>query len=232
MKHILHCLLLGLTTTAVLAEGTRTCRILFLGAPDGAPESLCLYDGTTAQMVELPRMNLSPVYQISSAAQAVQMLAEPPATGAGPRPEAPAANLSAEMTDFYLLVTTAPGNPVAPVSLQVIDANPTKFHKGQMLWFNLTANSVGGKVGSEDLVMPPNSRAIVKQPASGNEDYHVNLTYRMPGKEPLYPLCETKWLHDTRSRSLFFVISEKGSRTPRVLGFSDYRADREVGKNP
>ena len=53
-----------------------------------------------------------------------------------------------------------------------------------------------------------------------------------PATSDCYPLCETKWLHDTRSRTLFFVVSQPGSRTPRVLGFPDYRDAPEKKETP
>ena len=41
-------------------EGARrTCRVLFLGAPEGAVEKAWLHDGRSGQEVELPQMNLS-----------------------------------------------------------------------------------------------------------------------------------------------------------------------------
>ena len=92
-----------------------------------------------------------------------------------------------------------------------------------MLWFNLTKLPVGGTVGSGKLVIKPGARVILEPPAAGNLDYPVNLVFRIPGDEQVYPLCETKWHHDPRSRSVAFIIAEQGSRAPRVLVFLDYR---------
>ncbi|MCF7674989.1 MAG: hypothetical protein K9N23_06515 [Akkermansiaceae bacterium] len=39
----------------------------------------------------------------------------------------------------------------------------------------------------------------------------------------LYPLYETKWLHDLRSRNAVFIIAQVGCRTPRIIGFPDFR---------
>lgn len=226
---LLFCLL-GLVST--LAAAPRTCRILFLGAPDGAPETLQLFDGTTSQEVELPRMNLSPVYKLPSGPLTVRMLTAAPAKPADVSPDAPKAVVPETVGDFYLLVSTDPANKIAPVRFQVIDVDPAKFSVGQMLWFNLTPNSVGGLVGSEKLAMAANSRTILKAPARESGDYNVKLTFRMPNNERLYPLCETKWQFDSRARTIFFVIAQDGNRTPRVLGFPDYREPAESTVNP
>ncbi len=227
MRHliILLCLLPALALGQ--SKSARTCRILFLAAPDGAPDKLQLFDGTASQEVELPRMNLSPVYQLPSGPLVLRMLLAAPATLETVDPNAPRVVVPEGVTDFYLLVSSDLDNQVAPVKLQVIDANVAQFRKGQMLWFNLTPNNIGGRVGSENLAMSPNSRTILSAPASANEDYLVNLSFRMPNNDRLYPLCETKWLHDPRSRTVLFVVAQEGVRTPRVLGFPDYR---EVGK--
>jgi hypothetical protein len=140
-------------------------------------------------------------------------------------PDAPKAVIPEATADFYLLVSSDPANKVAPVRLQVIDANPNQFKKGQMMWFNLTGNSIGGQLGTEKLAMAANSRTIVNAPASGNEDYNVNLSFHLPGDERLYPLCETKWRHNPRARSVFFVITQQDSRIPRIVGFPDSRED-------
>lgn len=209
------------------SDSKRTCRILFLSAPPEAPQTLQLFDGTTSREVELPRMNLSPVYDLPAGPLVLRMLQVAPDKPELVNPDAPKVTLGEKITDFYLLVSSDPENKVAPVRLQVINASSTDFKKGEMLWFNLTPNSVGGKVGSEKLAMKPNSKVILKAPASGNEDYPVNLTFMMPGNERLYPLCETKWLHDPRSRSILFIFAQKGSRTPRVMGFPDYREEEK-----
>jgi hypothetical protein len=204
-------------------QNARTCRILFLGAPAGAPETLLLFAGNSAQKVELPQMNFSPVYKLPAGPLVLRMAATAPEKPELIHPQAPKASLAETVTDFYLLVTSDPANSVVPVKLQIIDADSARFRKGQMLWFNLTPNSVGGTVGSTQLKMAGNSRTILDAPASGSEDFPVNISFRMPGNDRLYPLCETKWQHDPRSRTVLFVVAQPGGRTPRILGFPDYR---------
>lgn len=212
---------------------TRTCRILFLSAPDDAPETLFLFDGANAQEVELTRMGFSPTYKISAGASALALLpAAPPDPGkAGTAPVVPAgaptATLGASVRDFYLLVSSDAANKVAPVRMQVINANQEDFKRGQMLWYNLTQTKVGGIVGSRKLVIAPNSRLILDAPAPGKEDYHVDLHFLPPGKEETEPLCETNWSHDPRSRGVFFILMPEGRLIPRIVGFSDFR---EVSK--
>lgn len=220
-------LLLPAIALGQVEKSKRAFRVLYLGAPANAPESLLLFDGTSSQEVELPQMNLSPIYNLPSGPLTIRMLTTAPEKPELVDPKAPNAKVAESVTDFYLLVSSDPENTVAPVKLQVINANSTTFRKGQMLWFNLTPNSIGGKVGSSQLRMTANSQTILDAPASGNEDYQVNISFRIPGKDHIYPLCETKWLHDPRSRTVLFVVNQNGGRTPRIMGFPDYREEEK-----
>lgn len=232
MRLILLTLLSLLPALPAVAQGKRTCRILFLEAPENAPRTLHLFDGTNTLEVELPRMNFSPTYPISSSATAIALLPAPPADPTAIPAGAPTARLAETVTDFYLILSHDPANAIAPVRIQLIDANPTRFRTGQMLWFNLTPNSVGGTLGSQKLNLAANSRAIIDAPANSAEDYLVNLAYRIPENPNLYPLCETKWLHDPRSRSVYFIFNTPGVRTPRILGFHDFRQPEKPAANP
>ena len=217
--------LLALAAT-LRAAPERTCRILFLAAPEGAPETLHLYDGKTSRPVELPRMNLSPVYPLPPGDITLRMLAEAPTETKPADPAAPSAKIAAAITDLYLLVTADPANRAMPVKLQVINAGTDVFHNGQILWFNLTPNRIAGSLGERSIAFEPNSRVILDSPAAGNDDYAVNLTYTLPDNPRIYPLCETRW-HDTPdSRGLFFIFTQPGVRTPRVVGFPDTRAGK------
>ena len=217
--------LLLLLPAAALAQQApkHTCRILFLDGPDNAPEKLQLFDGSKSREVDLPRMNFSKVYQLPAGPLELRLLPAPPADPAKLPPGAPTAAVAGDIADFYLLVTSDPANTVAPVRMQVINAGADKLKPGQMLWFNLTRNPVAGTLGSEKLTIQPGTRATLNAPATGNQDYQVNLSFRIPGNPRIYPLCETKWRHDPRSRSVAFIITEQGSRSPRVLVFPDYR---------
>ena len=236
MRAALFLLILSLVATAA-ENSTRTCRILFIAAPESALKTLFLFDGRKAQEVELTRMGFSPIYKISPEAVSLALLpAAPPAstttaTGAAAviPAGAPAAGIAASIRDFYLIVSSDAANKVAPVKIQVVDADAEHFKPGQMLWFNLTQNKVGGIVGTRKLAINPNSRLILDAPSSRLEEYHVNIQFVAPGKERPEPLCETNWLHDPRSRSVLFILQPPGSNIPRIQGFPDFRdADPEM----
>ena len=217
----LFCLIPDLVTAQFKAA--RSCRIVFASAPADAPEKLQLFDGTSSQEVELPRLNLSPVYKLPAGPLVVRLLPAAASKTRDVSPDAPKVTVPEAVIDFYLIVTSDPSNQIAPVKLRVVDASPKGFPKGRMIWFNLTANTVNGKVGTQELSLGSNARVVVELPTTTGGDYPVNLTFRLPGNEMDYPLCETKWTHDGLPGTLFILVMESGDRTPRVVAFPDLR---------
>lgn len=209
---------------AAPSKGARTCRILFLSAPDNAPKTIFLSDGTSIQKVALPSMNLSDVYLLGAGDVTLRMFTKPPAEGQPLPEQAPKVKVAEAVNDLYLLVASDPSNPIAPLRMQVIDANPANFRAGQMLWFNLTPFTVGGQVGTNKLNMKPNSRLIADAPASGYEDFPVRLGYLPAADKRAEPFCSTSWRHDPTVRSVVFVIKPEHGRAPRVTGFVDSRS--------
>jgi hypothetical protein len=229
-------LFLSITSIGILFPATaqeksaRTCRILFLAAPADAPKTIFLSDGTTSQEVDLPSMNLSKVYPLAAGEITLTMHKALPEANV-PLPEtAPKAKVAETLRDLYLLVASDPTNKTAPVRFQVIDANVDGFRNGQLLWYNLTRDRIGGKIGSQTLELLPNSKVILKAPSSATGDYNVNIGYLPAGAKRSEPICETVWIHDPKIKNIIFVLPVPNSRIPRIMGFPDYREATEESK--
>lgn len=202
----------------------RTCRIVFLNPPANAPKKLYLFDGATSQEVELPKMNFSDVYVVASGDVTLRLLTAPVSKVEEVPAGAPIGKVAAGIEDFYVIASTDPKNQVVPVQLQIIDASAQKFRRGQMMWYNLTANPVGGKLGSQTLALKGQSRAITDAPTSGKEPYDVSLSYTLPNDKRLYPVCETKWVHDPDTRTVVFLFGGANGGVVDLIGFKDFRA--------
>lgn len=205
------------------APAKRTCRLLFLNPPPGAPTEAYLYDGTKSQKVELASMNLSDIHPVAEGATALRLLAAPVEKPEQVPADAPAAKIGETVTDFYLIVSSDPANKILPMRLQVINAGDGKFNNGQMMWYNLTGNRIGGVLGKQKLDLAANSRSVMEAPAAGAGDFDVQLFYARPGDSKAYPICRTKWMHDPRSRMLMFVYGGSNGTAPQVTGFKDFR---------
>lgn len=229
MKPLTILILLSLCLNSFAQEAKKkTCRILFLERPSSAPAKLHLFDGATSREVELPGLNFSPVHELPAGTLMLTLLPSPPADPEKLPSGAPATRVPENVIDFYLIVTSDPENKVAPVRMKVIDAGQAEFRRGQILWFNLTDLTVRGSLGTEKLMIKPQSKFLMNAPAKGSEDYPVNLGYRGIDNGLWYPICETRWSHDPRSRSLGFLFMQGTSRTPRVQVFPDFRNEPEA----
>ncbi|MFC7335947.1 hypothetical protein ACFQY0_02055 [Haloferula chungangensis] len=212
-----------------IANAQRTCRILFVGDRKDAPQEVTLFDGKGFQKVELPTMNLSPVYEVAAGEVSLRLLKEQVESPELIPSGAPGAKLSESAGDFYLLVSNDPANKLLPLSMKVVDADFSRFRMGEMLWFNLTNNRIGGKLGDEKLDLKPNSRLISKAPTDKAGNFPVELYYQRPGDKDVWPLCETKWIHNPNGRVVMFVIPEEGVRVPRLMGVPDFRKQEKKG---
>jgi hypothetical protein len=220
-------LLLSLGSILPAQENVRTCRILFLNAPQQAEGQYYLFDGKTSQPVTLPRLSFSPVYKLRPGDVKIWMLPKP----IGKAEEIPAGSpeviLNANTRDLYLLITTDPDNHVLPLRMQVVNANYDKIRLGEMLWFNLTQKHIAGKVGKSSLHLVPGGSALIGKPATSPEDYPVEIYFRVPEDKRTHPLIESQWYHDPRSRFVVFVFDEGRRRAPRIMSFSDFRIPEE-----
>ena len=201
----------------------RTIRILFLNAPADAPRKLFLYDGQTSQQVEMSHMNLSIPYNISTDSRDLILLKNAVDSSEEVPKKAPRVTLPQHMSDAYLICLSDPGNEVAPVKVYAVDATMDKFNLGQMAWFNLTPHSIVGKIGDQKIDLSPESKAIIDKPMAKHGSYPVILSYVMKGDPSVWPICQTRWQHNPKSRQLVFVFNEGNQRLPRIRGFEDIR---------
>lgn len=214
---------LSLLSFLAAQEEAHTCRTIFLNGPQGDSGPYYLFDGEVSHKIELPRLYLSPVYELRPGNLELRLL-DAPVEDLEDIPEgAPAARVPAGTTDFYLIVTRDPTNEVMPMRLQVINASADRIGRGEMLWFNLTPKAIAGKVGSETLQLGAKKSVLVKEPARDRGGYSVELYFRVPDDDRTHPLIESQWRHDPRTRSIVFVYDEGKRRAPRIMAFSDFR---------
>ncbi len=214
-----------ITFTHAQEAPQRTCRIVFLDRPADAPKTLHLFDGTTSQEIELPGMNLSPVYKLASGNINLRLLPDKVEDPKTISPDAPSVEIPETYTDFFLIISSDPDNKIAPVSIKAFNPANEAFKLGQILWINLTNKTITGKIGDQVLSLNPNSSAVVEAPRSDRGDYSVILNYLIEGKSDPYAICETQWQHNPASRAVVIVTSNQGRKAPRVSSYSDFRQD-------
>lgn len=182
-----------------------------------------LFDGKDSHRSTLPSNNLSPVMALPTGeltlAMAPDEVGEP---GALP-PDAPQLKIPESATDFYILVTPDPGNPVLPVKMELVDPGGGGLKPGETLWFNRTDHQIVAKLGDAELLVKPQARAISTKPAPENGYYKAEFEYRVNGEGPLAPITEQSWWHDAGSRHLGFIVGT-GNRLPKIYFYRDFRS--------
>ena len=182
-----------------------------------------LLAGVGLEVEQLPGLLPACVYDLPAGKLDIALVPTPVSNPKDVSPEAPKATIEASATDVYLVITSEPANLIAPVKIQVVDATQESDTKGRMIWFNLTSNTVKGKVGTQELSLGPNVELVLPLPAEKAGEYPVDLMFQIPDKDADYPLCETKWSHDGLDSNLFVIVVKSDSRTPRIMAFPDHR---------
>jgi len=232
ITYLIFVALLTLFTQSYAQDATkRDCRILFLERPAIAPKSLHLFDGSTSQQVDLPNMNLSAVYKISSNTTQLKLLQEKVDDPEAISPDAPTVEIPAEYSNILLIISSDPENKIAPVKLTAINLN---FKIGQTLWINRTDKTIEGKLGEQVLSLEPDSSKIIDAPL-GNQNtptsgyFEASFTYRIQGSDVSSPISEQQWWHDANSRHIG-VIANSGGKLPKINFFRDFRDPEPAGK--
>lgn len=205
----------------------RSCRVLFPERPGDAPKKLYLFDGLESQEVVLPKMNFSPTYELPGGPLRITFLTEPVVYPNLPPPGAPSITIPETLTDIYLIVQADRSNEIVPVRMNVIDAGSGRLRNGQMLWINTTDKTIGGFLGSDEIMVGKHSRMVSDPPLKKAGYYTVRLGYHNEEDGRAYPICQTKWRHDPRSRNVAFVLAKPGVRTPRILVYADFRRQQK-----
>lgn len=205
----------------------RNCRIVFPGRPADAPKRLHLFDGTSSQEIELPSMNLSPVYNLPAGAMHLKLLTSKPEDSESVPPDAPSIEIPENYHDFYLIVSRDPENKIAAVKLKAINIETANLKLGQTLWINHTDQTIEGKLGDRILSLGPDSSKILDAPFINKSEptrgyYHASFTYQVRDKETFEPITEQQWWHDATCRHLGF-IEHSGGKLPKIYVFRDFR---------
>lgn len=221
-------LLLLLATAGVLAAAptakkaaSRTCRIVYLSAPETLPAKVLLHTGDKAVPVEMPTKNLSPVYPLPDGDITVKLLTTEPAENVAPPVDAPSAAIPEGIRDCYLVVTRQDGE--APLKIRVVGANLDTFPVGKMLWINLTPVRIEGTLGESELVIQPDATEMVGAPVADFSSYRVKLGFLSPETKRVEPLVASLWRHNPEVRSVVFVVTKPETNMPRFVSFHDER---------
>jgi hypothetical protein len=221
------------TATCLLAGAfpayARTCRIIYPDRPQSSPKLAHLFDGSKSREVTLPSMNFSEVIRLPNGEISIALTTDEIVNPELLPSNAPKLRIPEKVNDFYIILTPDPDNSYLPVTMNLADAGEGKIRSGETLWFNYTAHRIVAKLGDAEMSVDPKGRSISKAPAKESGYYAAQFAYQVQGEGPLARITEQNWWHDSKSRSVAFII-ETGGRLPRIFAFRDFREAIEPAK--
>jgi hypothetical protein len=203
-------------------EKERTCRVVFLERPNGAPETAHIFDGATSHEVRLSTRNLSRVIKLhgSEGGMVLGMTPDPVPDPENFPKDAPTVKIPARMTDFYLVVVSDLKNKILPVRMLLVDASDGKLNTGETLWINFSKYRVAGKLGKESLMIPAKAKVVGKAPLRTSGYYEASFLYQPNSKSKFLPVMKKSWWFDATSKNLGFIINT-GNKLPKIFMFRD-----------
>lgn len=200
----------------------KSCRVVFPQHPRDAPQEVHLFDGTDSRKIQLPGMNFSDVIRLPEGNLVLSMTPDAVSDPAAISKDAPQAKIPADMTDFYLVVLSDPGNTTMPMRMLPIHAGDEHLKPGQTLWVNLTAHRIEGELGETSLTIPPNGNVVGAAPLRSSGYFKAKFRYQPGGSGDFLPVMQKSWWFDPQSKNLGFVF-ESDIGFPRIFTFRDQR---------
>ena len=205
-------ILLGLAASA----SSRTVSAIYFRAPQGAPEKVHVYLPEKPLVLDLPKMNLSDPVSLPGEDLVLRISARPLAKDQ-PVPEGtPSVSVPAAWSEVILLFAPNPKDTVNPFTVTALNASLDKFKPGEMLLFNRSNATVGGKLGNRSLKVGPGLSEKIEPPVSEDGDYPVVLGYALAGEKEAKPLANTTWRHQSDRRRILFVIPDQERGVPAI----------------
>ncbi len=224
MKYITAITLLVLTCYQLgqaAADQKRTCRLYLLEPAPEAPREAYLFDGTSSHEVRLSTKNFSAVIEVPAGDISLVMTPNQIQAQDDLPTAAPAAQVTAGVVDFYLLVTANPDNDTLPVKLEVIPIT-AEFEPGETLWLSFFEHTINAQLGAKSLAIPPLERVISAPPLQQGGYYQAQFHYLPQHSDQPLQTAKKSWWFDPSSRYLGFIL-DQGTRLPKIFAIRDKR---------
>ncbi|NQX00787.1 hypothetical protein HQ447_09005 [bacterium] len=216
-----HLLFAAAAITALsLSASARSLTAIYFRGPENAPKQVYLNSPAGSFALPLPRTNLGGFIKIPAGDLTLQVTLEAPGKDHPLPANAPTVSVPAAWTDVILLFAHNPKDPVFPFVVSALNTSLSNFKPGEMLFFNRTDTTIGGKIGDRTLKVAPGQSAKIESPVTAEGDYPVSIGYVPAGAEKAKPLALTSWRHEAAVRQLFFILPETDRGIPRIWSVS------------
>lgn len=210
---------LAALTSPVSAREVRT---IYLPGSGGPLSKVHLIGAKVHLELELPPRNLSSAVEIPKGDLQLVALSKPPASPEDIPQGAPQILIPESWQRCILIFLGDPGNPVFPARIIPVNAGGVGFPKGTTRVYNLTDATIGGKFGTERILVKPGKTETFDAPMRDFGSYPVAIDCILKDDAAPRALCRSNWQHDPEARQILFVVAQKGQPLPRVWSVLDH----------
>ncbi|MEO0040269.1 MAG: hypothetical protein RIS38_1217 [Verrucomicrobiota bacterium] len=215
------CLLVLVAGLAAAPEASspRALRLVYVQAPENAPEKVFLVAGKVTKEIDLPRLSVS-TSRLDLPAGPVRVFAATQApTRDNPLPsDAPFVDIPETLGS--VLVVLLPNGKSGPLGFQML---PVEFSQkavpeGAVMWFNLSDRTIFAKHGSSQAAVAPRRSGTVVPSGKSGDSYQVMVDLAPEaGESETVPFLRARWTKEARRRDLLFVVADTDRRFPRII---------------
>ena len=197
--------------TCIYAE--RTAQFLYFKASSDAPKTAYLYQNSAEALeIELPGINFSPTVKLSAQAEQIVLLPKLLAEGEEMPEAAPRVKIALEWQKILFLVFENKNNPVMPIEVKAINADPKNFDKGDTLFVNFTDKNIGGTLGGEKFLLKAKAKKMFKTSRPHDTDFAAKLDFFDEYKKKKVRFIRQTWRHNALQRQVMFIYQPVGSK--------------------
>ena len=180
------------------------------------PLDLYYKDGEEVKELVLPRMNLSPKYEVPTDREIILGLKD----SEGNFVPKYKMTFPENLKNGVLLMLTPEEGEFCKFLLLKFDLQDVDF--GETLIYNSTRKYIVGKMGEQEVQVAPQKRLKVKdEDVDEKKAYTVSL--KVGDGKTFRPLCRNVWVKNPNARRIGFVITDRVTKRTRILCFPELR---------
>jgi hypothetical protein len=210
-----------LLTLMVSSGAAREVRAIYLAGPGQALSKAHIVGENVDLELDLPQRNLSPPVDIPRGDLQLVALPEPLPAGAEIPAGAPKILIPASWQRCILIFLGDPRNSVFPARIIPVNGAGENFPLGSTLVYNVSNYTIGGKFGSQRLVVKPGQTELFGEPIPEFGSYRVAIDFIAEKDTEPTALFRSKWQHYPEARQILFVVPQIGQERPRIWGVLD-----------
>lgn len=197
----------------VSTQAARHAKIVYFDFPGKTPEKVYVYNNSGGSTdVRLKHKALSESFKVAATTTQLAFLETSELPESAALKTAPRVKIPESWNNIIILAFADPSNKTYGIKLKAINADPSNFDAGQMLFINFTDSAFLGRMGEKEILVKPQSRFLLDMRNMREQNYRIKLDYVTDSKQekPSYFLRKT-WKNYIGQRQMMFLYKSANS---------------------